>query len=328
MHAVGLLLLTMMLSAASALLPQQQVGNMFHHAWSNYMEHAFPADELRPLTCAPTNDKEFGGLALTLVDSLDMLAIIGNASEFRSAVALTCSSLTFDADVNVSVFETNIRILGGLISGHLIATGHTQTGHPDFVITPDLDQRTSCLLSLAEDLGQRLLLAFNTPTHLPYGTVNLKYGVPEGETPVTCVAGVGTFLLEFGALSRLTGNKSYEAAARAANEALWSRRSKYQLVGAHINVETGAWTHEDAGIGSFVDSWYEYLLKAYILFGEERDLLMFTEAYTAALRYLKRGPWYVEVNMLSKKTSWSIFGSLQGFWPALQTLIGDREQVS
>ena len=55
---------------------------------------------------------------------------------------------------------------------------------------------------------------------------------------------------------------------------------------------------------------------------------MFTEAYTAALRYLKRGPWYVEVNMLSKKTSWSIFGSLQGFWPALQTLIGDREQVS
>ena len=172
------------------------------------MEHAFPADELRPLTCAPTNDKEFGGLALTLVDSLDMLAIIGNASEFRSAVALTCSSLTFDADVNVSVFETNIRILGGLISGHLIATGHTQTGHPDFVITPDLDQRTSCLLSLAEDLGQRLLLAFNTPTHLPYGTVNLKYGVPEGETPVTCVAGVGTFLLEFGALSA----KSHELA--------------------------------------------------------------------------------------------------------------------
>jgi hypothetical protein len=314
-------------TAPAALSPQQRVESMVYHAWNNYMQHAFPADELRPLTCTPTDPKEFGGLALTLVDSLDTLAVVGNASEFRSAVALTCSALSFDADVNISVFESNIRVLGGLISAHLIATGHTDTGNPGMVISPEAGPTSSCLLVLAEDLGRRLLPAFDTPTHLPYGTVNLRHGVPQGETPVTCVAGAGTFLLEFGALSRLTGDARFESAARAANEALWSRRSKYQLLGAHINVETGAWTHEDAGVGSFVDSWYEYLLKAYILFGDERDLLMFTEAYVAALRHLKRGPWYVEVNMLSSQTSWSLFGSLQCFWPALQTLFGDREQV-
>lgn len=313
---------------SAALSPQERVEGMVHHAWSNYMEHAFPADELRPLSCTPTSPKEFGGLALTMVDSLDTLAIVGNASEFRSAVELTCSVLSFDVDVNVSVFESNIRLLGGLISAHLIATGHTDTRNSDMILVPDSDRTSSCLLTLAEDLGRRLLPAFDTPTKLPYGTINLRRGVPLGETPVTCVAGAGTFLLEFGALSRLTGDVRFETAARSANEALWSRRSKHQLLGAHINVVSGAWTHEDAGVGSFVDSWYEYLLKAYILFGVERDLLMFTEAYVAALRHLKRGPWYVEVNMLSKQTSWSVFGSLQCFWPALQTLFGDREQAA
>jgi hypothetical protein len=36
------------------------------------------------------------------------------------------------------------------------------------------------LLTLAIDLGERLLPAFNTKTGIPYGTVNLMYGVPSG----------------------------------------------------------------------------------------------------------------------------------------------------
>ena len=47
--------------------------------------------------------------------------------------------------------------------------------------------------------------AFSTPTGMPYGTVNLRYGVPESETPITCTAGCGTFIIEFGTISALTG---------------------------------------------------------------------------------------------------------------------------
>jgi hypothetical protein len=54
------------------------------------------------------------------------------------------------------------------------------------------------LLSLAEDLGRRLLPAFDTATGMPFGTVNLRHGVPDGETSVTCTACVGTFIIEFG----------------------------------------------------------------------------------------------------------------------------------
>lgn len=59
-------------------------------------------------------------------------------------------------------------------------------------------------------MAKRLIAAFDTSTGMPYGTVNLRHGVPSGETTVTCTAGVGTFILEFGSLSRLTGDPIYE----------------------------------------------------------------------------------------------------------------------
>ena len=73
-------------------------------------------------------------------------------------------------------------------------------------------------------------LAFDTPTGMPYGTVNLRYGVDRRETPITCTAGVGTFIVEFGALSRLTGDPVFEQTALKAIEALHKTRSPIGLV--------------------------------------------------------------------------------------------------
>jgi len=98
------------------------------------------------------------------------------------------------------------------------------------------------LLKLAEDLARRLLPAFETQTGMPYGTVNLKHGVPQNETPVTCTACTSTFSLEFGYLTLLTGDDVFRKTAKAAVRAVWRRRSQRGLVGGHINVETGAWT--------------------------------------------------------------------------------------
>lgn len=77
-----------------------------------------------------------------------------------------------------------------------------------------------------------LFSAFQTPTGMPYGTVNLLRGVNPGETPVTCTAGVGTFILEFSSLSRLTGDPVFENVARKALRALWRTRSDIGLVKA------------------------------------------------------------------------------------------------
>lgn len=65
---------------------------------------------------------------------------------------------------------------------------------------------------------------------MPYGTVNLLRGVSPTETPVTCTAGVGTFILEFATLTRLTGDPVFENVARRALRALWKTRSDIGLV--------------------------------------------------------------------------------------------------
>lgn len=71
---------------------------------------------------------------------------------------------------------------------------------------------------------------------MPYGTVNLRHGVPKGETTVTCTAGVGTFLIEFGTLSRLIGDPVFEKVAVRALRALWNAKSSLDLVHEYINL--------------------------------------------------------------------------------------------
>lgn len=78
--------------------------------------------------------------------------------------------------------------------------------------------------------------AFDTPTGMPYGTINLRYGVPEGETPITCTAGCGTYVIEFGTLSALTGDNRFIDKALKALEGLWKTKSDLGLVGYHIYV--------------------------------------------------------------------------------------------
>ena len=170
-----------------------------------------------------------------------------------------------------------------------------------------------------------MLPAFDTPTGIPYGSINLRHGVAEGESTATCTAGAGTFLLEFTTLSKLTGNPAFEKAARRALHAVWERRSSIDLVGAHIDVVSGEWTHADSGVGTYIDSFYEYMLKSWILFGHQEDLHMFVESYRAVIRHLKRGPWYIEASMMSGDMTWPVFSSLQAFFPGMQVLFGDVE---
>ncbi|XP_021897079.1 alpha-mannosidase I MNS4 [Carica papaya] len=294
---------------------RDEVREMFYHAFNGYMEHAFPLDELRPLSCG--GEDTLGGYALTLIDSLDMLALLGDREQFTASVEWIGKNLRFDINKTVSVFETTIRVLGGLLSAHLIASDYA-TG----MKIPSYDNQ---LLGLAEDLARRMLPAFDTPTGIPFGSVNLMHGVDDHESKITSTAGGGTLTLEFGVLSRLTNDPIFEQVTKNAVRGLWARRSKLNLVGAHINVFTGEWTQKDAGIGTSIDSFYEYLLKAYLLFGDEEYLFIFQEAYGAAMHYLHNDPWYVEVNMDSAALVWPLFNSLQAFWPGLQVVfwLGD-----
>lgn len=190
------------------------VREMFLHGYLSYMTAAYPLDELHPLACSGYDS--WGHCSLTLIDSLDTLLVMGFEDEFVRVIGILLNTLDFNRDLNVSVFETNIRVLGGLLSAYLLSA----TKEPPILSELQLSR----LLNLVCDLGKRLLPAFDTITGIPYGTVNLRHGVPPKETPVTCTAGAGTFALEFGILSLITGDFRFEAAARKAVRGLWEYR--------------------------------------------------------------------------------------------------------
>ncbi|HXU98970.1 MAG TPA: glycoside hydrolase family 47 protein, partial [Caulobacteraceae bacterium] len=196
----------------------------FLHAWRNYHRYAWGHDELRPLSRTP-RDWYGQSLLMTPVDALDTLVIMGLRREAHADRALIDAKLDFDKDVSVKTFEVTIRLLGGLLSGYEL------TGDPR-------------LLAKAEDLGRRLLPAFASPTGLPYAYVNLRTGAVRGED--TNPAETGTLILEFGTLSKLTGDPVFYAKARRALTETFARRSKIGLVGLGLNARTGAWTDPDA----------------------------------------------------------------------------------
>ncbi|KAI2472524.1 glycoside hydrolase family 47 protein [Annulohypoxylon bovei var. microspora] len=140
---------------------RQETVDMFYHGFDNYMNIAFPEDELRPVSCTPlTRDPlnprnialndVLGNYSLTLIDSLSSLAILASAppdskntgpkalSDFQDGVVALVAQYGdgrpgpsgqgargrgFDVDSKVQVFETVIRGVGGLLSAHLFAVG-------------------------------------------------------------------------------------------------------------------------------------------------------------------------------------------------------------
>lgn len=145
----------------------------------------------------------------------------------------------------------------------------------------------------------------------------------EGEITETSTSGCGSLILEMGALSQLTGDPRYESAALRALRKLWSMRSSLNLLGTTLDVATGEWIEHSSGIGAGVDSFYEYLYKAYILFGKEDYWRMFHTSYLAVQKYFRHGPWYHEADMRTGKATYWQLTSLQAFWPGLQVLVGD-----
>ncbi|EGC39812.1 hypothetical protein DICPUDRAFT_91147 [Dictyostelium purpureum] len=287
---------------------------MFYHGYKSYLKYSFPKDELKPISCTGSNT--FGDYALTFIDSLDTLVVMGDMKEFERGINWVIENINFNNDITVSVFETNIRVLGGLLSSHLIAEEHLGK-----------EKYSGKLLDLAIDLGDRLLRAFQTPTGIPYGTVNLKHGVPMGETPITSTASSTTFSLEFGILSILSNDPKYEEAARRAVRSIWLYRSDIELLGNHINIFTGEWTIRESGIGTGIDSFYEYLYKAAIFFDDEEYMDLFFKNYQLINKYIKKDPWYVDVSIDRGAIVWPIYNSLQSFWPGVQSMYGDYESA-
>lgn len=286
-----------------------QVRGEFLYAWNAYKQYAWGHDELKPLSKS-SRDWHSVSLLMTPVDALDTMIIMGLTDEATKTREFIAKNLSFDQDIEVKNFEITIRLLGGLLSSYQL------TG----------DDR---LLDLAANLGNRLLPVFDSPTGMPYMYVNLKTGKTRGAE--SNPAEIGTLLLEFGTLSKLSGKPIYYDKAKRALTELYSRRSAIGLVGSTINVETGKWIDTTSHISGGIDSYYEYLLKAWLLFDDKDCKKMWEASVKAVNKYLadntRTGLWYGQADMNTGKRLSTQYGSLDAFFPAVLARSGDLDRA-
>jgi hypothetical protein len=238
----------------------------FRHTWSGYKQHAFGFDEYHPISKSGSNWFTMG---LMIIDSLDTALIMKQNDIFQDARYWVDNSLSFDQDGESNVFEVTIRILGSFLSVYHLTNDEM-------------------FLKKAADLGDRLMPAFDTPTKLPYASIQFKerraISAPSGSS----LAEASTIQLEFKYLSFLTDNPKYWNAAQTVMEKLFSMASNERLLPVLFDPDLATFNTPYVRLGSRGDSYYEYLAKQWIQtnFQEKRYELEYRKSLVSIRKHL------------------------------------------
>ena len=245
----------------------------FKHSWRGYERHAWGYDELRPVSNL-SNDA-WGGFAVTMVDALDTAYIMGLTAEFGRATNWLAANLTLDRDHFVSVFEHTIRVLGGLLSAY------------------DLSDDVR-LLRLAVSAAKALLPAFRTDDGIPSAQVNTRNGAQRshGWAPGRILAEAGSVQLEFTRLDTILSEERHASLLvdGATRRAIRAAAGSLRLLERYRHAPSGMWPRflrMEGGEGELTvnggcDSFYEYLLKLWLLGGRKDEWLQRMYAASAA----------------------------------------------
>lgn len=247
---------------------REKVKDAMLHAWSSYEKYAWGQDELQPQSKNGVNS--FGGLGATLIDSLDTLYIMGLDEQFQRAREWVANSLDFNKNYEASVFETTIRVVGGLLSAY------------------DLSE-DKLFLEKARDIADRLLPAWNTPSGIPYNIINLVHGNahnPGWTGGDSILADSGTEQLEFIALSQRTGDPKYQKKVENVIIELNKTFPADGLLPIYINPHRGTSSYSTITFGAMGDSFYEYLLKVWIQGNKTAAVKHYREMWETSMKGL------------------------------------------
>ncbi|PON53193.1 Glycoside hydrolase [Parasponia andersonii] len=247
---------------------REKVKEAMLHAWNSYEKYAWGQDELQPQSKSGVNS--FGGLGATLVDSLDTLFIMGLNEQFQKAREWVANSLDFNKNYEASVFETTIRVVGGLLSAY------------------DLSE-DKVFLDKARDIADRLLPAWDTPTGIPYNIINLAQGRshnPGWTGGESILADSGTEQLEFIALSQRTGDPKYQQKVENVITQIKNIFPDDGLLPIYISPTRGTTTYSVITFGAMGDSFYEYLLKVWIQGNKTSTVKLYREMWEQSMKGL------------------------------------------
>jgi mannosyl-oligosaccharide alpha-1,2-mannosidase len=253
---------------------REAVTETFMRAWSSYKEKAWLKDEVQPHTGSWNN--QFGGWGATLIDSLDTLWIFDMQDELQKAIdaALTVDFNDPPDNKDISIFETTIRFLGGLLSAYELP-----------------GCRDTRVLDKAIEVGDMLYHAFDNPNRTPIGKWNPKTVLIDGTDPTPpdkeSLVSIGSLTMEFTRLSQLTGDMRYFDAVQRLTDILESQQYTTKLPGMwplEYNWQKVIFDGNEFGLGANGDSSYEYLLKMYPLLGGTSQATQYQRMYTSTMQ--------------------------------------------
>ncbi|KAF3703041.1 Mannosyl-oligosaccharide 1,2-alpha-mannosidase IA [Channa argus] len=257
-----------------------KIKEMMKHAWDSYRSYAWGSNELRPVSKQGHSSNLFGSIkGATIVDALDTLYIMEMFDEFNAATDWVEKNLDFNVNAEVSVFEVNIRFVGGLLSAYYLSG-------------KEVFRRK------AVELGEKLLPAFKTPTGIPWALLNLKSGIgrnwPWASGGSSILAEYGTLHLEFMHLNKLSGNPEFAQKVMNIRKVLNHLDKPQGLYPNYLNPNSGQWGQHHVSVGGLGDSFYEYLLKAWLMSDktDEEGKKMYYDALQA-----------IETNLIRKSSS-------------------------
>ncbi|KAM8976015.1 mannosyl-oligosaccharide 1,2-alpha-mannosidase IC [Pelodytes ibericus] len=255
---------------------RKKVKEMMKFAWGSYKQYAWGENELRPLTKDGHFGSLFGGLkGATIVDALDTLYIMDLKEEFEIAEKWIEDSLDLNVNGEASLFEVNIRYIGGLLSAYFLS------GKEVF-------------REKAIGLGKKLLPAFSTPTGIPRGIINLGNGLNWSwgwaSAGSSILAEFGTLHLEFLQLSELSGNAVFTEKVNTIRKVLNKMEKPHGLYPNYFSPVSGNWVQHHVSLGGLGDSFYEYLIKSWLMSAkrDEEAKGMYYEAVEAIEAHLIR----------------------------------------
>ncbi|WFD32406.1 mannosyl-oligosaccharide 1,2-alpha-mannosidase [Malassezia sp. CBS 17886] len=257
----------------------------FVQSWDAYRDHAWGYDEYHPLSKTGSNllGRADMPLGYTIIDALDALILMGRREEYTRARDWV-AHVDWDMDGRLNVFETTIRVLGGLLSASALIAAPPDGGVP----ASPADARM--FLDKAEQLAVRLMPAFASPTGIPLREVNLRTGEAFYDTDnknASSLAEATTVQLELKYLAHLTGNATYWTAAERPMQHAWSssRPPNTGVLPIFLNVQNGHFYLTDIRLGSRGDSYYEYLVKQFLQ--TNRTETIYLDMYQHALDGIK-----------------------------------------
>jgi len=232
------------------------IKEMMKHAWGGYVAHAWGQNEVRPVSKSANTGTIFGAskAGATIVDSMTTLYIMGMEEEFLEAQKWVEENLDLTKLMGeeVNIFEINIRYVGSLVSLYAL------TGVEMFK-------------NKAVNIVNSLLPAFDTPTGIPWGMINLQTGMTR-ERRMSILSEFGTLHMEFSYLSDITGNNTYKEKVEAVREYINQKDKPKKLYPNQISPWTGQWGQDHSSLGAHGDSFYEYLLKEWLRSGKSDEL--------------------------------------------------------